>query len=64
MQDGVRRALHNITKQEFAAAMDDLTMCWMKCVKSQGNYFEGQRTQIDPEGNHGIQFETDSEFED
>ena len=64
MKKGVNRVLRNITKQEFAAAIDSVTVRWMKCVKAQGNYFEGNHLQIDPEGDHGIQFETDSEFED
>ncbi len=44
--------------------MDQLTVRWMKCCKSQGDYFEGKHLAIDPEGDHGIEFETDSEFED
>lgn len=64
LQTGVNRALRAIPKQDFAAAIDQLTVRWMKCVKSDGEYFEGKHLQIDPEGDHGIQFETDSEFED
>lgn len=64
MQAGVNRVLCNVTKQEFAAAVDSLAERWMKCVKAQGSYFEGMHLQIDPEGDHGIEFETDSEFED
>ncbi len=64
IQAGVQRALRHIPKQDFAAAIDQLTVRWMKCVKADGEYFEGKHLQIDPEGDHGIEFETDSEFED
>ncbi len=62
LQDGVRRVLNQIPKREFAVAMDSLPTRWMKCVKAGGDYFEGKHLTIDPEGDHGIQFDTDSEF--
>ncbi len=58
------RAFRSIPRQDFAAGIDQIAVRWMKCVKSQGEYFEGKHLHIDPERDHGIQFETDSEFED
>ncbi len=63
MQAGITCALRAIPKQDFAAAIDQITVRWMKCVKSNGEYFKGKHLQINSEEDHGIQFETDSEFE-
>lgn len=64
LEAGVRRVLRAIPKQDYAAAIDSLAPRWMKCVKADGNYFEGKHLQINPEEDHGIAFDTDSEFED
>ncbi len=64
LEQGVWCALRAIPRQDFAAAVDSLATRWMKSVKANGKYFEGKHLAIDPEQDHGIMFETDSEFED
>ncbi len=64
MQAAVNRELCRITKADFAAAIDQLPVRWMKCVAAAGEYFEGRNIQIDPERDHGLVFEEPSSDED
>ncbi len=56
MERAVKDGLRNIPPEEFAAAIDTMPICWMKCIKAEGQYFEGRHLQIDPEGDFGLEF--------
>ncbi len=60
MQAAVLRELKRIPKEEFATALDTLPIRWMKCIKAEGEYFEGRGFDIDPEGDHGLVFQEES----
>ncbi len=60
MQAAVASELKKIPKEEFATAIDALPVRWMKCLKAEGEYFEGRGVQINPEGNHGLVFDEES----
>ncbi len=67
LQVAVRNALKNIQQEEFTAALDTLPVRWMKCVKSEGEYFEGMHLPIDPEGDHDLMFapvDSDTDIEE
>ena len=49
MRTGVLRTLRAIPQQEFAAAIWSLPIRWMKCISSNGEYFEGQHINVEPE---------------
>ncbi len=36
--------------------MDSLPIRWMKCIKAEGDYFEGSHLAVDPEGDFGLFF--------
>ncbi len=62
MKVGVNHALKAIDTAEMAAAVHSMPIRWMKCVKAQGEYFEGWHLTIDLENDHGlIMFLDDSE---
>ncbi len=63
MKIAVNRNLREISTQDYRDALHTLPMCWMKCIKARGNYFEGQHLVIDPE-DHGLELvHNDSEDE-
>ncbi len=67
MQEAVKLVLRRIPKEDFQACMDSLPLCWMKCIKAEGNYFEGSHLVVDPEGDFGLFFgapEDESESEE
>ena len=49
MRVGVLRTIRNIPKEDFRLALQTLPIHWMKCVKAEGNFFEGYRIQCDPD---------------
>ncbi len=64
VQTAVKEALKNIGPEEFQTALETLPVCWMKYVKSEGQYFEGMHLTIDPE-EHDLEFSTeDSELDE
>ncbi len=54
MKTGVARALKSIDPAEMAAAIHAMPIRWMKCVKAEGEYFEGWHLSIDPETDHRL----------
>ncbi len=56
MEDAVKQALREIPEEDFAATIDSLPVHWMKCLASEGGYFEGRHVPIDPEHDHGLFF--------
>ncbi len=41
--------------EDFRSAIQCLPVCWMKCVKASGGYFEGQHLDIDPLADHQLE---------
>ncbi len=56
MQEAVKIILRRIPAEEFQNCMNSLPICWMKCIKAGGDYFEGSHLAVDPEGNFGLFF--------
>ncbi len=48
MQTAVHHSLKQIPLQEFHDTMNMLPMRWMKCVKVEGDYFDGKHIAVDP----------------
>ncbi len=44
MQTAVLRTLR---EQDYHDSIHSLPLRWMKCIKSDGEYFEGRQTQVD-----------------
>ncbi len=65
MKTSVNRSLRAIDQEDFRDALQSLPVRWMKCIKAEGSYFEGQHLDIDPLGDHGLELvQNDSEDED
>ncbi len=67
LQHAVKQGLKAIGQEEYSAAIQTLPVRWMKCVKSEGQYFECQHIPINPEEDHGLIFapnDSDSEESD
>ncbi len=65
MKAAVHRALRDIPPEDIAQALrQSLPIRWMKCVKSNGEYFEGSHLIVDPEGDHGLVVHHDDEDEE
>lgn len=60
MQAAVQRELRRIPKTDFAAAVNQLPVRWMKCLAAGGEYFEGRNFAINPEGDHQLVFDEGS----
>ncbi len=54
MKAGVKEALKQIKPEDFSLGISSLPIRWMKCFKANGDFFEGQHIQIDPEADHGL----------
>ncbi len=54
------RALRNIDPADFRDSIQSLPVRWMKCIKAQGEYFEGRHLAIDPLGDHELELVCDS----
>ncbi len=62
MKGAVQRALREIPPEDVAQALrQSLPIRWMKCVKANGDYFEGSHLVVDPEGDHGLVVHQDSD---
>ncbi len=48
MKAAVHRVLHRIPQEDFEAALMSMPIRWMKCVSSNGEYFEGHHLPFDP----------------
>ncbi len=59
LQNAVKQALKNIPPEDFKSALECLPVRWMKCIKNQGQYFEGMHLQINPEEDHRLSFSTE-----
>ncbi len=65
LKTAVVRTLDAIPKHEYSQAIHSLPVQWMKCVKAQGEYFEGRHLQINPEEDHDLEmFKFDSDEEE
>ncbi len=65
MKTAVNRNLRHIDPQDYRDALMSLPARWMKCIKAEGSYFEGQHLKIDPLTDHGLELvQGDSEDED
>ncbi len=65
MQTAVFRELQAINKQEFHDALNFLPLCWMKCIKAGGSYFEGHHIVVNPsdfglEGVSGDEYDSET----
>ena len=49
MRTAVFRTLRGIPQADFHAAIQSLPLRWMKCMNSQGDYFEGRHVAVDPD---------------
>ncbi len=49
LKNSVRKVIRSIPPEEFQIALTKLVMRWRKCIKSQGEYFEGRGIQPDPD---------------
>lgn len=59
----VRQVIRGIADDEFQTALCKLPMCWRKCIKAEGEYFEGRGVQPDPDPDFDIVEVPDSEEE-
>ncbi len=64
VQTAVKQALKSIDPDDFKSALETLPVHWMKCIKSEGEYFESMHLQVNPE-DHDLVFTTeDSDLEE
>ncbi len=54
MKQSVLRVLRDIPEEEFAHALMSLPLQWMKCVATEGEYFEGWNLPVEPD-KHGLE---------
>ncbi len=64
MKIAVQRNLRDISTQDYRDALHSLPMCWMKCVKARGAYFEGQHLEINALLDHGLELVHDNSEDD
>ncbi len=57
LKTAVDRTLRQIPQDHYRDAILSIPIQWMKCIKANGNYFEGHHLQIDPLGDHQLHFE-------
>ncbi len=52
--------MRSLPQQEYHDAIHMLPLRWMKCIKAEGEYFEGVHVEVDP-GDFGLEIVIDNE---